>query len=138
MRHPKSSAATKTVIASEEELRSRLETARLDLRALYRSLDQLHLLQRLPPELRVVQELDADFAEALWVLDQPKEAFDRRAMTKDTVAALARLPEARKRLLSLFDDPTRALVEERSQVIRGRLSPNEAYLEVPGRDPLVR
>lgn len=138
MRHPKDSAATKTVIRSEEELRSHLETARLDLRALYRSLDQLHLMQRLPPELRVVQELDADFAEALWVLDQPKKAFDRAAMTRDTVAALARLPEARKRLLALFDDPTRALAEERSQVIRRRLSPNDAYLEVPGRDPLVR
>lgn len=137
MRHPRSSVATKTVIAPEE-LRARLEPARLDLRALYRSLDQLHLVQRLPPELRVVQELDADFAEALWVLDQPKGAFDLAAMTRDTVASLARLPEARKRLLALFDEPTRALVEQRSQVIRGQLSPNDAYLEVPGRDPSVR
>jgi hypothetical protein len=36
--------------------------------------------------------LDADFAEALWALDQPEGNLDRRAMLRDTLAALDQLP----------------------------------------------
>lgn len=121
-----------------EELRGRLEGARLELRALFRSLDRLHLTQDVPAELRCVLELDADFAEALWVLDQPAGAFDLTAMTKDSVDSLARLPAARKSLFALFDGPTQQILEQRVQVTRGRLSPDDAYLEIPGRDPSVR
>ena len=121
-----------------EELRARLEGARLDLRALYRSLDRLVPAQDLPAELGRLQELDADYAEALWVLDQPRGAFDLSAMMKDTVESLARLPSARKGFLALFDGPTREILEQRVQVTRDRLSPTDAYLEVPGRDPSVR
>ena len=133
----KSSSGTKTLVASEE-LRARLEGARLDLRALYRSLDRLHLAADLPGELRRLQELDADYAEALWVLDQPPGAFDLTAMARDTGDSLARLPTARKRFLALFDGPTRAVLEQRVQTTRGSLSPDDAYLEIPGRDPSVR
>lgn len=121
-----------------EELRARLEGARLDLRALFRSLDRLHLTQDLPVELRCVLELDADYAEALWVMDQPSGAFDLTAMTRDTIDSLARLPAARKSFLALFDGPTRQILEERVQKTRSGLSPDDAYLEIPGRDPSVR
>ena len=138
MRHrTKSSSATKTLKAPAE-LRTQLEAARLDLRAVYRSLDRLRMAQDLPAELGQLQELDADFAEALWVLEQPRGRFDLIAMTRDTVESLARLPAARERFLSLFDGLTRELLEQRVQVTRGGLSPDDAYLEVPGRDPAVR
>lgn len=133
----KSSSGTKTLTAAEE-LRARLEGARLDLRALFRSLDRLHLTQDLPVELRRVLELDADYAEALWVLDQPPGAFDLTAMARDTVESLARLPPARRSFVALFDAATREVLEERVQTTRRRLSPNDAYLEIPGRDPSVR
>jgi len=62
MRHrTTSSSATKTLKAPAE-LRTQLEAARLDLRALYRSLDRLRLTQDLPAEPGHLQELDADFA----------------------------------------------------------------------------
>lgn len=138
MRHrTKSSSVTKTLKAPAE-LRTQLEAARLDLRALYRALDRLRLTQDLPAELGRLQELDADFAEALWVLDQPRGRFDLTAMTRDTVESLARLPAARERFLALFDGLTRELLEQRVQVTRGGLSPDDAYLEIPGGDPSVR
>lgn len=139
--HTKSSSATKTLLRGSKgsaELRTQLEAARLDLRALYRALDRLGLTQDLPAELGHLQELDADFAEALWVLDQPRGRFDLTAMTRDTVESLARLPAARERFLALFDGLTRELLEQRVQVTRGGLSPDDAYLEIPGRDPAVR
>ena len=50
------------------DLRLRLENARLDLLALFRTLDRLYLT----PDNKLIHqlfELDADFAEALWGLD---------------------------------------------------------------------
>lgn len=121
-----------------EELRARLEGARLDLRALYRALDRLLLAQDLPVELRRLQELDADYAEALWVLDQPPGAFDLTTMAKDTVDSLELLSSARRNFLAMFDGPTSEVLEQRVQTTRSSLSPDDAYLEVPGRDPSVR
>ena len=59
------------------DLKSRLETARLDLLALFRSLDQMDLSAREIPQrlLQQLFELDADYAEALWVLDQPSHSI---------------------------------------------------------------
>jgi hypothetical protein len=62
------------------DLRARLE-ARLDLLALFRALDRMHpapdqIPQRLIPQLF---ELDADYVEALWALDQPPETINPRA-----------------------------------------------------------
>lgn len=126
------------MLKAPAELRVQLEAARLDLRALYRSLDGLRLTQDLPAELGRLQELDADFAEALWVLDQPRGRFDLTAMTRDTVESLARLPTVRERFLAVFDGLTREQLEQRVQVTRGGLSPDDAYLDIPGRDPSVR
>ena len=75
---------------------------------------------------------------ALWVLDQPRGRFDLTAMTRDTVESLARLPTVRERFLAVFDGLTREQLEQRVQVTRGGLSPDDAYLEIPGRDPAVR
>jgi hypothetical protein len=121
-----------------EQLRPRLEEARLELRALYRSLDRMRLAQELPAGLRQLQELDADFAEALWVLDQPRGRFNLTAMVDDTLASLSRLAPARAAFLATFDDATRAALEDRAQATRTVLSPTDAYLEIPGRDPAAR
>jgi len=115
-----------------------LEAARLDLRALYRSLDRMRLAQELPAELRRLQELDADLAEALWVLDQPPGRFDLSALVRDTLTSLNRLAPAREALLRTFDEVTRAEVEDRASATRHVLSPDDAYLEIPGRDPSAR
>jgi hypothetical protein len=121
-----------------EQLRPQLEEARLELRALYRSLDRMRLAQELPAGLRRLQELDADFAEALWVLDQPRGRFNLSAMVDDTLASLRRLAPARAAFLASFDDATRAALEDRAQATRTVLSPTDAYLEIPGRDPAAR
>ena len=121
-----------------EQLRPRLEESRLELRALYRSLDRMRLAQELPAGLRRLQELDADFAEALWVLDQPRGRFNLTAMVNDTLASLRRLAPARAAFLATFDDSTRAALEDRAQATRTVLSPTDAYLEIPGRDPAAR
>ena len=124
--------------AARSSLRSHLEAARLELRALYRALDRLSLAQHLPPQLRRLQEFDADFAEALWVLDQPPGRFDLAAMTRDTLASLNKLSRAREALLGLFDDSTRARIEGQVEATRGTLSPEDAYLEIRGRDPAAQ
>lgn len=123
---PKTSAA---------QLRPKLEAARLELRALYRSLDQLRLAQDVPAKLQRLQELDADLAEALWVLDQPRGRFDLSAMVGDTLKSLGQLAGAREAFLASFDASTQAHIEAGAQATRTVLSPEDAYLEIPGRDP---
>src|SRR6266540_1960099 len=82
------------------DLRARLETARLDLLALFRALDRMHLTpQQIPHRLiRQLFELDADYVEALWGLDQPPGKLNLHAMLRDTLAALEQLPAACSRL----------------------------------------
>lgn len=120
-----------------DELRRQCETARLDLRALYRSLDRHHLLMDVPMEVRTLLELDADLAEALWVMDQPRGRFDLKAMERDTAASLKRIPEARDKVLALLTEEMRAEVVANMSTVRASLSAEDAYLEVPGRDPLA-
>jgi hypothetical protein len=108
------------------------------MRALFRALDRMLLAQDLPTELRRLQELDADFAEALWVLDQPPGKFDLSAMARDTLASLKRVRAAREAFLAVFDASTRAQLEARVQAIRSVLSLEDAYLDIPGRDPAAR
>src|ERR1700730_4805835 len=75
------------------DLRTRLETARLDLLALFRALDRMNLTpQQIPQRLiRQLFELDADYVEALWGLDQPPGKLDVPVMLRDTLAALDQL-----------------------------------------------
>lgn len=123
------------VLATPANLRPQLEAARLDLRALFRALDQMIVAQELPGELRRLLELDADFAEALWVLDQPRGKFDLVAMARDTMESLKKLSSLREAFLASLDDTTRAQLEIWVQATRGSLSPGEAYRDIPGRDP---
>jgi hypothetical protein len=118
------------------DLRARLETARLDLLALFRALDQMALSPLEIPQrlLRQLFELDADYVEALVVLDQPPGGLDLHAMLRDTLAALEQLPEASARLkrnLPKRVQPT-LLVLETS--IRKHLDAREAYNMIPGKD----
>jgi hypothetical protein len=119
------------------DLRPRLEAARLDLLALFRSLDRMDLTPAEIPQrlIRQLFELDADCVEALWALDQPAGKLDLHAMLRDTLAALEQLPHAcarfRKHLPSRAHPTLGALETE----LRNRLTPAEAYSMVPGRDP---
>ncbi|HUA59544.1 MAG TPA: hypothetical protein VML19_12365, partial [Verrucomicrobiae bacterium] len=66
------------------DLRGRLENARLDLLALFRALDRMDLAPAAVPQrlIRQLFELDADYAEALWALDQPPGSLDLRLMLR--------------------------------------------------------
>jgi hypothetical protein len=119
------------------DLRARLETARLDLLALFRALDRMHLTpQQIPQRLiRQLFELDADYAEALWGLDQPPGKLDFHAMLRDTLAALEQLPAACSRLRKNLPPQSLHALSQLERIVRSNLSPAEAYNMVPGRDP---
>ncbi len=114
--------------------RERLEQTRFDLIVLFRSLDRLGFVQDLPPELRMLFELDADIAEALCVLDKPGR-FDLSAMTQDTMASLGAIPNALGSLLSLLNESEQRELSSCADVVRASLSPLVAYQDIPGRDP---
>ncbi|HYW31276.1 MAG TPA: hypothetical protein VE869_07175 [Gemmatimonas sp.] len=95
----------------------------------------MRIAQDLPVQLRRLQELDADCAEALYVLDRPPGGIDWSRMIGDTRASLQRLPVVREAFLVTLDEAMRAEVEARARQIRDLLAPEDAYLEIPGRDP---
>jgi len=74
--------ARKLPVTIPADLRPRLEAARLDLLALFRALDRMDLSSAEIPQrlIRQLFELDADYAEALWALDQEPGTLDLRAM----------------------------------------------------------
>jgi hypothetical protein len=119
------------------DLRARLETARLDLLALFRALDRMHLTpQQIPQRLiRQLFELDADYVEALWALDQPPGRLDLQAMLRDTLAALEQLPTASSRLRKNLPPQSNQTLSRLELTIRTNLNPAEAYIMVPGRNP---
>jgi hypothetical protein len=90
-----------TSVEIPADLRARLETARLDLLALFRALDRMNLTpEQIPQRLtRQLFELDADYVEALWGLDQPPGKLNLHAMLRDTLAALEQLPAGSESLL---------------------------------------
>ena len=119
------------------DLRARLEAARLDLLALFRALDRMHLApQQIPQRLiRQLFELDADYVEALWGLDQPPGKLNPRAMLRDTLAALEQLPVACSRFRKALPSQAQPTLSQLELTVRVNLSPTEAYNMVPGRDP---
>ena len=119
------------------DLRARLETARLDLLALFRALDRLDLSATEIPQrqLRRLFDLDADLAEALWGLDQPAGRLDVHAMVRDTLAALDRLSPAHARFRKNLPRRVHPTLANLETSIRADLNPQEAYNIVPGRDP---
>lgn len=122
------------------DLRTRLEAARLDTLALLRALDHARVLPaHLPqPHTQDLFALDADCAEALWALDQPAGSLDRRAMLRDTVAALDALPKARQQVRTRLPTTATLSVVRFEKTIRAALDLSEAYNDVPGRDPHSR
>jgi hypothetical protein len=118
-------------------LRARLEVARLDLLALFRALDRMDLSPQEIPQrlLRQLFERDADYAEALWALDQVEGSLDRPAMLRDTLTALDRLPSACAQFQKQLPARAHPTLEQLEGSIRKALNPKEAYHMVPGRDP---
>jgi hypothetical protein len=119
------------------DLRARLEVARLDLLALFRALDCMDLSPEEIPQrlLRQLFEKDADYAEALWALDQPEASLDRRAMLRDTLTALDQLPSACAQFRKQLPARAHPALEPLQRTLRKKLNPKEAYNMVPGRDP---
>ncbi len=123
--------------SSLPDLRARLEEARLDNLALIRALDRIPA--RIPQrEVHNLFTLDADCAEALWALDRPPGSFNFEAMVRDTVASLDALPDARQHVRSRIPPPHASKALNIEQAIRVALEPEEAYNDVPGRDPHIR
>ena len=117
-------------------LRQRLENARLDLRALFRAADQLLVGQRISRELNQLFELDADFAEVLHLMDLgPRNGIDVRAMLRDTEDSFRTVPAARAEFVATLRAPDRTDLETRVSTVRRALSPQDAYIDIPGRDP---
>ena len=117
------------------DLRPRLETARLDILSLLRALDSLHLAEHLPRELRAIFELDADFAEALAVLEHPAGGYDLVAMRRDTLASLDELPTTKTEFLETLAPADRERLDHRVSVVRAMLTLRDAYSQVPGGGP---
>ena len=129
--------ALRSPSAIPDDLRSRLETARLDLLALFRALDRLNLSAGEIPQ-RLLQQLfkrDADYAEALWALDQPAGSWDRPAMLRDTLAALNQLPPAAAQLRKKLPSLAQPILAQLESSVRKAINPKEAYNMVPGSDP---
>lgn len=121
------------------ELRTRLETTRRELLALFRALDSLDITPGEMPqeELHELFELDADFAEALHVMDQPPADLDSAAMVNDTLASLEELPQTRRNFLDLLPLRTRRPLAEAEAKILASLTTEDAYHSIPGRDPQI-
>ena len=129
--------AHRSALAIPVDLRARLEAARLDLLALFRALDRMDLSAAEIPQRLIHQlfELDADYAEALWALDQPPGGLDLRAMLRDTLAALEQLSDALVRFRNTLPQRAHSALPTLELSVRKTLDPLEAYHMVPGRDP---
>jgi hypothetical protein len=136
MRHAQAMARRSTVEVPAD-LRARLEAARFDLLALFRALDRMDLAPAEIPQrlIRQLFELDADFAEALWALDQPPGTLDLKVMLRDTLAALEQLPEASARFRKNLPRRAHPALAQLEVTVRRTLLLAEAYNMVPGRDP---
>jgi hypothetical protein len=121
------------------DLRPRLETARLDLLALFRALDRMNLTPEQIPQrlIRQLFELDADYVEALWALDQPPGKLNLPAMLRDTLAALDQLSAACSRFRKNLPPRAQPTLAQLELTLRMNLKPAEAYNMVPGRNPQI-
>ena len=119
------------------DLRARLETARLDLLALFRALDRMNLTPEQIPQrlIRQLFELDADYVEALWGLGQPPGKLNLDAMLRDTLAALEQLPAACSRFRKNLPPKALSTLAQLELTIRKNLNTAEAYNMVPERNP---
>ncbi len=136
MRHARA-MARRPMAEIPVDLRARLEEARLGLLALFRALDKMDLSPAEIPQrlIRQLFELDADYVEALWALDQLPGSLDLHAMLRDTLAALDQLPEARARFLTNLPRRAHTTLAQLEITVRRNLDLAEAYSMVPGRSP---
>jgi hypothetical protein len=136
MRHARVMARCSTVEVPAD-LRARLEAARLDWLSLFRALDRMDLTPSEIPQrlIRQLFELDADYVEALWALDQPPGSLNVKAMLRDTLAALEQLPSASTRFRKNLPPRAHPRLAQLEVTVRQSLLPAEAYSMVPGRDP---
>ena len=136
MRHAQAMARRSTA-EIPADLRARLEGARLDLLALFRALDRMDLSPTDIPQrlIRQLFELDADYVEALWALDQPPGSLDLHGMLRDTLAALDQLPAACARFHTNLPRRAQSILAQLEITVRRGLDPAEAYSMVPGRSP---
>ena len=95
-------------------------------------LTPFEIAQRL---IRQLFELDADYAEALWALDQPPGTLDLKAMLRDTLAALEQLPKALARFRKNLPPRAHPGLAQLESNVRQSLPTTEACNMVPGRDP---
>lgn len=123
--------------AIPDDLRTRLEAARLELLALFRTLDRINLSAGEIPQrlLQQLFELDADCAEALWALDQPTGSLDRHALLRDMLATLNQVPIAAAQFRKKLPPRSQPILAQLEKRVRKALNPKEAYSLVPGRDP---
>jgi len=130
----------RSAVAVPADLRARPEAARLDLLALFRALDRIDLTPSEIPQRGIRQpfELDADYVEALWALDQAPGTLDVNAMLRDMLAAREQLPAAATRFRKNLPPPAHPRLAQLEVTVRQSLLPAEAYSMVPGRDPQTR
>jgi hypothetical protein len=123
--------------AIPDDLRTRLEAARLDLLALFRALDRMDLSADQIPQrfLRQFFELDADYAEALWALDQPDGSLDRHAMLRDRLAALDQLPPAAARFRKKLPPRCQPILTQLEQNVRRASTPERPTAWCPAEIP---
>ena len=121
-------------------LEAELEAARLDLLALFRALDHLDLTAEEIPQKRLHElfELDADFAEALHLLDFSTRGLDVRAMIADTQASLRRAPITRKHFLAELVPRAVTSLDGWIASIRPKLTREDARHSIPTNDPRYR
>jgi hypothetical protein len=136
MRHAQA-MAERAPVSLPVDLRTRLETARLDLLALFRALDRMDLSPAEIPQrlIRQLFELDADYAEALWALDQSPGSLDMHAMLRHTLAALEQLPKALARFRTKLPPRVHPVLTQLEYTVRNELDPAQAYNMLPGRFP---
>jgi hypothetical protein len=136
MRHAQA-MARRSAVEIPADLRVRLERARLDLLALFRALDRMDLAPSEIPQrlIRQLFELDADYTEALWALDQSPGTLDVKAMLRDTLAALDQLPDASARFRKNLPRRAHPTLAHLEVTVSHSLLPADAYNMIPGRDP---
>ncbi len=118
------------------ELRNNLEKARQEQLALFRGLDRVDVsAQEMPQkELKKLMELDADCAEALWALDNPR-GLNLRKMVRDTEKSLLRIPKVRKQLLAKLPERVLIPLANHEAQILTTLTLQDAYQDIPGKVP---
>jgi hypothetical protein len=74
-------------------------------------------------------------AEALWVLDHPLGRFNVAAMTQDSLASIEAVLQTLAEFLETLPLNDRIKVAELMPAVRKSLSKEDAYNQLPGRDP---